>query len=224
MDQKNENKEGTKRVIFTILGVLILLCSVLVIGFSIFVFEDTSNHENAITTGTIDDSGNGDSQGKPGGTISFSYNETSNGIELVNAIPTDDEIGKNLTNSNKAEGINQGYFDFAIQAKASTKQEIKYQIYATLEDDSNMDTKYIKVYLTDDNDQPYKDYVSSIPVFSALDDYKGQAKSKVLYSDTIRSKKNTVKRFRLRLWVAKDYSDGSTSKTFKIKVNVKATA
>lgn len=195
-----------KKVVLSVLGVLLLLCSVFVVGFAIFVFEDTSNHENAITTGTI----------------SFSYNEESNGIDLVNAIPIDDTVGMKLTNSNKAQGINQGYFEFSIQASGSVKQSLKYQIYATLQDDSDMDPNYIKVYLTDDNDQPYTNYISSIPVFAALDDYDGTSDEKVLYKGTIAPTENATQRFRLRLWVAKDFEDGSTSKTFKIKVNVKA--
>lgn len=236
MKEKDEKKEGTKRILFTILGILILFCSVLVIGFAIFVFEDTTNHDNSITTGTInsDDDKNdnkGENTGSPDepinpgtGTISFSYNEASNGIELINAIPLDDQIGKKLTRSNESQGIKQGYFDFSIKASGFSKEKIKYQVYATLEDDSNMDTNFIKVYLTDENDRPYNGYNSSIPVFEELNNYSGQDKSKLLYSDTVIPSNNTVQKFRLRLWVARDYSDGSTSKTFKIKVNVKATA
>lgn len=203
-----EKKEETKRIILSVLGVLLLLCSVFVVGFAVFVFEDTSNHENTITTGTI----------------SFSYNEKSNGIDLVNAIPIDDAVGMKLTNSNKAQGINQGYFEFSVQASGSAKQSLKYQIYATLQEDSDMDPNYIKVYLTDDQDRPYPNYTSSVPVFTALENYNDTSDEKVLYKGTIIPTENKTQRFRLRLWVAKDYADGSTSKTFKIKVNVKAIA
>ncbi len=208
-----EKKESAKRIVFTILGILLLICSVMIVGFAIFVFEDTSNHDNSITTGT-----------NPEGTLSFAYNENSNGVELMNAIPIDDVTGKKLTNSDKAKGINQGYFDFSIRASGTSAGKIKYQIYATLENDSNMDTKYIKVYLTDDKNNPYRGYDSDVPVFSSLDKYSSQKNSKILYSDEINVKEDVIKRFRLRLWVAKDYSDGATSKTFKIKVNVRATA
>lgn len=232
MKEKDEKKEGTKRILFTILGILILFCSVLVVGFAIFVFEDTTNHDNSITTGTINsDDNKGENTGSSGkpinpgtGTISFSYNEASNGIELINAIPLDDYVGKKLTRSNESQGVKQGYFDFSIKASGSSKEKIKYQVYATLEDNSNMDTNFIKVYLTDENDRPYNGYNSSIPVFEELNNYSEQDKSKLLYSDTVIPSNNTVQKFRLRLWVAKDYSDGSVSKTFKIKVNVKATA
>lgn len=235
MKEKNVKKEGTKRIIFTILGILILFCSVLIVGFAIFVFEDTTNHDNSITTGIINDDDkdkdkgeNTGSSGKPinpgSGTISFSYNEASNGIELINAIPLDDRVGKELTRSNEAQGVKQGYFDFSIKASGSSKEKIKYQVYATLEDDSNMDNKYIKVYLTDENDKPYNGYNSTVPIFEELNNYSEQNKSKLLYSDTVIPSKNTVKKFRLRLWVAKEYTDSTTSKTFKIKVNVKAIA
>lgn len=213
MKEKKQSQANAKRAVVTFLGVLLLLCSIFAIGLAIFVFEDMSNHENSITTGTIEDA-----------TVSFSYNEESNGIELENAIPLEDNVGKTLINNNKAEGINQGYFDFTIRAKSSTTETVYYNIYATLEDDSNMDPNYIKVYLTDDNDIPYKPYASTVPVFSKLEDYQDQKNAKILFSDQINGTEETVKKFRLRLWVAHDYSDGTTSKVFKIKVNVKASA
>lgn len=213
MKETKQTQNKTKRIVISMLGILLLLCSVFAIGLAIFVFEDMSNHENSITTGTVEDT-----------TISFSYNEESNGIELVNAIPLEDRVGKKLTNSNKAQGINQGYFDFTIRAKGSMQEKIYYEIYATIEDDSDMDPNYIKVYLTDDNDVPYDAYDTSVPVFAKLNDSKEADNAKVLFSDEIVGNEEVVKKFRLRLWVAHDYSDGTTSKNFKIKVNVKATA
>lgn len=184
-----------------------LLCSILVISFAIFVFEDTSNHDNSITTGTI----------------SFSYNEDSNGIEITNAIPIDDSVGKKITNDTKSQGVHQGYFDFSVSGNTSGSN-INYQVYATLEDGSNMDTNYIKVYLTDDNNIAYSDYANKVPVFNNLKSYSEVKNSKLLYTGTIKKNSNKSQKFRLRLWVDKNYTDGSTSKTFKIKINVKATA
>ncbi len=232
--ETKQKKEGTKRLIFTILGVLLLIASVFTISFAVFIFEDTSNHYNSIETGTSDGNTNKKPSGnkskpkpKPtpsGETIVFSYNEDSNGIELVNAIPIDDNVGKNLTNSDKAHGINQGYFDFSVKASGKSNKKVKYDVYATLENGSNMDNKYIKVYLTDDNNNPYEGYTDQIPVFDDLSQYGSDSKSKKLYSGSIIAKDTNVHKFRLRLWVAKDYSDASTSKTFKMKINVKATA
>lgn len=210
MSEKENKKAEKKRVIFTMLGVLILICSVFVVSFAIFVFEDTSNHYNSITTGTTGEE-----------TLFFSYNEDSNGIDLINAIPLDDEIGKKLLNNNNIQGVHQGYFDFSIHASGIPKEGIKYQIYATVLGDSDMDPDFIKVYLTDDQDIAFSNYKEVIPVFSKLDDYTEEGNSKLLYNGIITEK--VLQKFRLRLWIAKEYTDGSTSKTFKIKVNVKAT-
>lgn len=197
-----ENKKN-KNVFVTFLGILLLLCSLCAVTFAIFIFKDTSNYDNTITTGTI----------------SFSYNEDSNGIDLNNAIPIDDSVGKMLTQDSR--GVNQGYFDFSIKGKA---QNVGYQIYATMEEGSNMDPNYVKVYLTDENDNAYKNYKGEVPTYGQLENYENNSKSKLLYTGAIHSDSFESKKFRLRLWIAKDYTDGSSSKEFKIKINVKATA
>lgn len=212
MSEKENKKEQTKRIVFIILGVLLLIGSVLVVSFAIFVFEDMSNHYNSITTGTTGEE-----------TLFFSYNEDSNGIDLENAVPLADEIGKKLVHNNSnIQGVNQGYFDFSIRAGGVPTDGIKYQIYATVEEDSDMDPDFMKIYLTDEQDNALEGYKEEVPLFSNLEEYAEENNSKLIYEGTITEK--VTQRFRLRLWIAKDYTDGSTSKTFKIKINVKATA
>ena len=212
MCEKENKKEQSKRVIFIILGVLLLIGSVFVVSFAIFVFEDMSNHYNSITTGTTGEE-----------TLFFAYNEDSNGIDLENAIPLSDEVGKKLiNNSGTVQGVNQGYFDFSIRAAGVPTSGIKYQIYATLQDGSDMDPSFMKIYLTDEQDHALEGYKEEVPIFSNLEEYNEESNSKIVYEGVITQK--VTQRFRLRLWIAKDYTDGSTSKSFNIKINVKATA
>ena len=69
--EKNDSKE----ILFSILGIFILVILVIGISFAAFSFSQTGEKTNTITTGTI----------------SMTYSEQDNGINLVNALPITDE-------------------------------------------------------------------------------------------------------------------------------------
>ena len=78
----NENNNGGKQILLSVLGVAILIVAVVGISYAAFTFAETGSKDNTINTGTI----------------SMTYTEGTNGITIYNAMPTADETGRTLTN------------------------------------------------------------------------------------------------------------------------------
>lgn len=190
-----------KRRIIEIVGSLILLLVLvlMVVGVSYAVWNQTfeGNKTNSITTGYI----------------SFNYTEgASNVINITDALPTSDDVGKKLSG-----GTNQ--FDFTVSANFSGVNKLHYEVFATPVS-STLDTKYIKVYLTDDKDEPMLGYKDKVPVYSELNNSTTNG-SKVLYNGVLDSNKKS-QALRLRVWIADDYKMTEEAKKFSFKVSVEA--
>ena len=67
-------KENKKRNLGIVLGLIILLVMVIGVTYAAFQYTKSGTKENELTTGTV----------------SFKYNETSNGVTLNNAYPMSD--------------------------------------------------------------------------------------------------------------------------------------
>lgn len=188
--------ERKKELIISVLGVILLF--IVVIGISYAVWNRTflGTQENSINTGYV----------------SFSYTESdTNVIEIHNAVPTSDTNGKMLSGDNEM-------FDFNVSASFAGVTSIDYEIYATpiLE---TIDTQYIKVYLTNQNDQPVGFYdAEEVPLYSSLEDSSVEG-SKTIYKSTLTTSGEVVD-YRLRIWVASNYNVPSESQQFAFKVNV----
>ena len=202
---------NSKQVLLSVLGVAILVVAVVGVSFAAFSFSQTGNVENKITTGTI----------------SMTYTEPENGINLTNALPMDDETGKALANDNEM-------FDFTVTATINdggAGTVINYAIAATTEPGATLTDQYVKVYLTDQSDSPIDDYATPKTVAS-LEDGTGEGDAagvpvgqKVLYRGTFNA--TTTSNYRLRMWVADNYPMGNVeegsatgSETYILRVNV----
>ena len=186
-------------MIITVLSVLILIVAVFGISYSIWTQTFLGTQENSINTGYI----------------SFSYTESdTNIIEIHNAVPTADENGKKMSG-------NKNMFDFTVSAKYAGTSSIGYEIYAT-PITQTLDSKYIKVYLTDQNDQPITGFDSVVPTYEELEDSTIED-SKIIYKSAL-TQSGASHDYRLRIWVSSDYDTSETSKQFSFKVNVKGIA
>lgn len=206
METSRDNRK--REIVLSLVGVLLLIALVFVTSYAAFTYLKVGTKENTITTGTV----------------SFSYNESENGIELINAQPLSDAAGKVLVAKDLASGIAQGYFDFTVTGSNTTTAPITYEVYATLDDGSTLDPNYVKVYLTDGkvSETPVTGYQGSVvPVYSSLPTATSLSTGKRLYTETF-STNNYSKSFRLRIWVADTYTLNDVSKTFTLRVNVKA--
>lgn len=195
---KDDN--NSKQVLLSVLGVAILVVAVVGVSFAAFSFSKTGNVTNTITTGTI----------------SMSYSEPDNGITLTNALPMNDETGKALEGTNNT-------FDFTVTATISGSGEttINYAITAVTTPATSLNDDYVKVYLTDmdasDTEILEPTVVSSLG--KTTSDASGAPNGQyILESGTFKS--TTTKNYRLRMWVADNFSVGQSSETYTLKVNV----
>ena len=194
------------KILLSIVGVAILV--VLVVGISFAAYSATrTSDENTIRTGTI----------------SMSYSEPTNGIELTNALPMTDTDGKGLSGD-------KNIFNFTVSTNASGKLNIPYEINITpvtiVTNDSlgALTDGQIKVYLTKNGvDAVAPTLVGSL----AASTVGGRNTSKVLYTTTDAHNGNDVitTEYVLRMWIDNDVNVSSiTDKTYeyRLKVNVDA--
>ena len=195
-----KNEDNSKQVLLSVLGVAILVVAVVGVSFAAFSFSKTGQVTNTITTGTI----------------SMSYSEPQNGITLTNALPMNDETGKALEGENNT-------FDFTVTATISGSGDttINYAITAVTTPGTSLTDDYVKVYLTDMNssDSPIlaPTVVSSLGKTSS-DESGAPGGQYILKSGTFDA--TTTNSYRLRMWVADNFSVGQSSETYTLKVNV----
>lgn len=194
-----EEKKDVRQILLSSLAILILIIAVIGISYAVWSQTFKGQKENAITTGKI----------------SFSYTESeTNNIKIENALPISDEQGKKLNGNTEV-------FDFTVSNDSTVN--VKYDVIVTPYK-NDMDDKYIKVYLTDQNDVALKPYDSEVPTYNTLNDDKEEKNSKILYSSELTNVKKNEK-LRLRVWVSDKFDNKNTptqSYIFAFKVNVRA--
>ena len=194
-----EEKKDVRKILLSSLAILILIIAVIGISYAVWSQTFKGQKENTITTGKI----------------SFSYTESeTNNIKIENALPISDEQGKKLNGNTEV-------FDFTVSNDSTVN--VKYDVIVTPYK-NDMDDKYIKVYLTDQNDVALKPYDSEVPTYNTLNDDKEEKNSKILYSSELTNVKKNEK-LRLRVWVSDKFDNKNTptqSYIFAFKVNVRA--
>lgn len=202
-----KDNNNSKQVLLSVLGVAILVVAVVGVSFAAFSYSKTGEKVNTITTGTI----------------TMNYSETTNGINLTNALPMTDAVGMKLKETNQ-------YFDFTVNATISGDTTINYAVTATKEmPDSTIPDNGVKVYLTDmdgDADTAISGYetpkrVSELSTTSS--DASGAPDDQYLLTSNTFSASSSHD-YRLRMWVASDYTVTGASQAYKLRVNVYGSA
>lgn len=220
MDNKqNKQSDEKKKLVLSILAVLVLVLMVIGVFYAVFTYVGTGTRENRVTTGTL----------------TFSYTEGTASINIVDAHPVSDEVGKAITSANVGAAGSiaanpagsqmqyAGVFDFEVSASMSSPQDINYEIYATEASGNTLDAQYVKIYLTDQSDTAEEGYTGAVPTYDTLTTTsKNSGTGKTLLSDTFSN--TSSKQYRLRMWISDSYSAQVPRKTFAIKVNVEADA
>ena len=166
------------------------------------------------------------------GAVNFHYSEDSRGILLNDAMPMTDQQGMALSDENNI-------FDFSVTSKTFSLLSIPYTVTVRIDSSSTLPAEYIKLYLTDQNDNEiepvsYLDSGSTVGKIG-LEQYAGVDSNKyvekVLYKGEVPEGINDYSKFfRLRMWVADDINMNESGTgvgtyngaTFKITVNVYA--
>ena len=117
----------------------------------------------------------------------------------------------------KGKKFVNNYYDFELDNVEENNKINLYDFDIILKDMGNeIDNRYIKVYLTDQNNNPLGGYDKQVPLYSAfLNDIDG----KIIYSGKI---DNLNKKFRLRIWISDMYEKKvNNNLAFQITVKVK---
>ena len=198
---------NSKQVLLSVLGVAILVVAVVGVSFAAFQFSQSGVNQNVITTGTI----------------TMSYIENTNGINLQNAMPVADSVGMAY------EGKDE-YFDFTVSATINGTTTINYAITAAkISPDSTLPDNAVKVYLTDmdadaDSQVLAPTLVSDLDTVAAGDVAGATEGDYVLRRGTFKT--TTTNKYRLRMWVADTYEvpNTNTASVYKLRVNVSGQA
>ena len=133
--------------------------------------------------------------------VDIVFLDDNKSLSLDNIQPMNDELGMNF---------NQ-YLDFKIVSKK--ENTIYYEIIIVNDKDNAFDNKYLKVYLTDQNNQE----ISDIKSYSELENFSS---GKIIYKGDLVPKEE--KDLRLRLWIDENYKELSLKKAnYSIKLYVK---
>ena len=186
------NNNSSKQVLISILGVAILVVAVVGISFAAFSYSKTGTVSNTIT---------------------MSYTEPTNGINLTDALPITDTAGKALTGNNNT-------FDFTVAATISGSTTINYAITAVKGDGCTVADSGVKVYLTDQENAQILAPTKVAGLTTTVSDNAAGAPAGqyVLKTGTYTATK--TEKYRLRMWVADDYNAPATSQKYILKVNV----
>ena len=187
--------------IFMILLFLLMIIAILVVSYAAFSYSAIGTKLNSIITGAV----------------TMSYSETTNGINLVNALPTTDKTG--MVRLMEGE-----YFDFTISSTILGDVNINYEISAKKQAGNTIAGKYIKLYLTKLTDDGKEESLMTPSVYSEQTEanaYTGRPANEMsLYSSSMNS--SEVNKYRLRMYVDESYNpqgDGG-GLTFSVKINV----
>ena len=196
MKKKNNNFKSTALII---LCVIILILAVIGVSYAAIFYSKMGEKVNRVTTGTM----------------TMSYSENTNGINITNASPISDAVGKNLNDENQ-------YFDFTVSASMSGSTIINYTITAIREVDSTLSDSAVKVYLTNlTNDEEVQ-----VLAPTKLSDLQVSSNRNIgvpnglfiLFNGNFN--KTESLNYRLRMWVADDYDLSDISQTYKLRVHV----
>lgn len=212
-----------------IIALLILLVVIVGISFSVFTYTKTGDKENTVGTGSIN----------------MSYSEGSNAISITNAMPMTEKQAKGMTNG--ADGNNY-YFDFTVTAEINGDALINYDVTAAKnpkvmnseaeEAGTLVPDKDIRLRLEESTDGG-STYTKDVKTGTKwTETTKANTKTgtpegvMVLYSgqfgtgskDGEKYQKTDgtemKRRFRMRMWVDKDYKLDDVSRSFSVIVNV----
>lgn len=157
------------------------------------------------------------------------FSDNSNDVSLVSAVdsillknnlPLTDTSGKTLDASNvRKEFLNE--IAFSVKGIGEEDKVVKYEI-CLINDvtGEEINSNYIKIYLTDNEDRPFNFYNgNAVPVYQNLKISEGRADGKVIYSDVIKGKE--IKKFKLRVWLSDAYILNEMDRYFSAKIVVR---
>lgn len=201
MEHKDDQlkRESSGKLFIIIIALLIFIITMIGLSLATFTYTKEKDSLNTISTGNI----------------YLNYTEDTNGINITDAYPINDEVGKALTDQNY-------YFDFSVEADISGNVVADYEVAAEKVNNSTLSNDDVKLYLEKKNENAYEEVMApkNFTPLKESTDLGTLAGSMLLDKDSL-SKSGTVN-YRLRMWVDGDTILGDLEKTFGVKVSIKA--
>lgn len=197
MNNMESKKNYSREIVTSMLGIMILILLLFSTSYAVFVESIDGSKINSLTTGYL----------------SLNYtNSDSNIVTLANSLPISDEVGKYDITSGKL-------FEFSVSN--DFMKNINYKIIIE-EIVSEVDIEYLKIYLTDDNNNILGQLNDDVNVLSSFET-TDLVNERVIYNGVLTGK-DDVKKFKLKVWVSDDYLKVSDKPvTFSFKVSVEGT-
>lgn len=191
---KRQNVFKTIKILASLIGVFIL----------VFVVYKTSY---SLLSNSLRDSIGIDE--KTSKYISFNYSSNDKYlIEIDNPRVISDFNGKRMLGNN--------YYDFEIMVPNNIDEKIEYEIILTPMS-FEIDSRFIKIYLTDQDNKEVEGYDDVVPVLSVFPEV---SEGKIIYTGEIVDGKSD--KYRLRIWVNSDYSEEINNiLAYQLQVKVK---
>ena len=193
----------TKKELVIIGLIIVMIITLIGVSYAAFNYSKTGTKLNSITTGSI----------------TMTYTETDNVININGALPTTDETGKVRLKEGE-------YFDFTVSSNISGDVNINYEISAkdvTGSDGKKIDGSNIKLYLTRLTDDGEEELMipETYNEESTSNSFTGRPAGEMsLYTSSMSSSESNT--YRLRMYVDEDYNpqgDGGNLQ-FSVQVNV----
>lgn len=142
--------------------------------------------------------------------LSFNYGEGDSNLFKIDS-------PKKLSDFNGKKQYSSYEFSVSIPKKYISGNKVDYDV--VIQGLGNrIDEKYLKVYLTDDDDNPLVGYKESVPVYLAL---PATVDGKLLYSGSF-SKNDLEDKYKLRIWVNDVYSkEVKEDLVYQISIKIK---
>lgn len=192
-------RESSGKLFVIVIILLIFIFAFIGISVATFTYTKEKDSVNTISTGNV----------------YLNYTEDTNGINITNAYPVSDEVGKTLTDENY-------YFDFTVEGKFKGNLQVNYEVAAEKLESSTLSNDEVKLYLEKKVDDSYEEVMAPknfTPLKESTD--LGTMAGSMLLDKGSFSKSDEVN-YRLRMWVADTTILGEFEKNFGVRVSIKA--
>ncbi len=198
-DNEVIKKESNNKIFVIIICLLIFILMVIGVSMATFTYTKEKDSVNTISTGNV----------------SLNYTENTNGIDITNAYPISDDVGRTLTLENQ-------YFDFSINASIQGDVVADYEISAEKLETSTLSNDEVKLYLEKEVNNSYEEVMAPkhFTPLSESTDLGTVAGTMLLDSGSV--DKTSSINYRLRMWVDANTIVGELEKNFGVRVSVKA--
>ena len=198
---ENESIEKESNSKLFIIVICFLLFIIMVVGVSVATVTYTKKKDSVNTIST--------------GNIYLNYSEDTNGINITDAYPLSDEVGKTLTNEDQ-------YFDFTVEASITGNVVTKYEIAAEKDISSTLDNDDVKLYLEKKVDDSYEEVMAPKNFTPLMESTELGTLAGTMLLDSATLDENSIVNYRLRMWVDEDTIIDEIPKSFSVRVSIKA--